>query len=83
MFCQVFMPLFQGLAWTLIVSGWRYANRSTKFSGQTVGAKVRRWWWGVNNWAIPDDAKGSLRSEKKAADVQDYFTTKLASAGDD
>lgn len=40
------MPLIQGMTWTLIVSGWRYFNRGTKFSGQTVGAKIRRWWWG-------------------------------------
>lgn len=49
---QVLMPLIQGMAWTLIVSGWRYANRTSKFSGQTVGARIRRWWWGVNNWKI-------------------------------
>ncbi|TKA26600.1 hypothetical protein B0A50_04708 [Salinomyces thailandicus] len=50
---QVMMPLIQGLTWTLLVSGWRHFNRGTKFSGQTVGARIRRWWWGVNDWRIP------------------------------
>ena len=54
------MPLIQGMAWSLIVAGWRYFNRGTKFSGQTVGAKIRRWWWGVNNWSIPGYGKTKL-----------------------
>ena len=77
------MPLVQGMAWTLIVSGWRFMNTASKFSGQTVGAKIRRWWWGVNNWAIPAGARGTLRDEKIASDVEDYVTTKFSSAGDD
>ncbi|KAK3117862.1 hypothetical protein LTR53_000412 [Teratosphaeriaceae sp. CCFEE 6253] len=51
---QLMMPLVQGMAWTLVVSGWRHWNVSTKFTGQTAGAKIRRWWWGVNNWTVPD-----------------------------
>ncbi|KAK0937670.1 hypothetical protein LTR48_003940 [Friedmanniomyces endolithicus] len=51
---QLMMPLVQGMAWTLIVSGWRHWNASTTFTGRTAGAKIRRWWWGVNNWTIPD-----------------------------
>ncbi|KAK4545273.1 hypothetical protein LTR36_003453 [Oleoguttula mirabilis] len=78
---QIFMPLVQGMAWTLIVSGWGFFNRGTQFSGQTVGAKIRRWWWGVNNWKVPDNAKGTLRDERTAEKVKDYFTTRLASAG--
>ena len=23
-----------------------------------MGGRVRRWWWGVNNWKIPDEGKG-------------------------
>lgn len=62
---QVLMPLVQGLAWSLIVAGWRFSNASAKFSGQSIGAKVRRWWWGVNNWKIPDTpSKWSPRSER-------------------
>ncbi|WPH03378.1 Hypothetical protein R9X50_00625700 [Acrodontium crateriforme] len=53
---QVLMPLVQGLTWTLVVAGWRHWNAATKFGGRSVGAKVRRWWWGVNNWKIPDES---------------------------
>lgn len=76
------MPLIQGMAWTLIVAGWKFMNRSTKFSGQTIGAKIRRWWWGVNNWKIPSsDWKGTLRDEKLASDVDDYMMAKMSSGG--
>lgn len=58
---QVFMPLVQGMAWTLIVSGWRHLNRSSTLQGQSVGAKIRRWWWEVNNWKIPEPkTRGAL-----------------------
>lgn len=48
------MPLTQGMIWRLAVFGWRKWNTSTSFHGQGAGAKVRRWWWGVNNWKMPD-----------------------------
>jgi hypothetical protein len=51
------MPLVQGMAWTLIVSGWRHMNRSSTLKGQSVGAKIRRWWWEVNNWKIPETSE--------------------------
>ncbi|KAF1811721.1 DUF1770-domain-containing protein [Eremomyces bilateralis CBS 781.70] len=51
---QVFLPLFQGTLWALILSGWRHWHQTTSFSGRTVGAKMRRWWWGVNDWKIPN-----------------------------
>lgn len=51
------MPLVQGIGWNLVVFGWRFWNRGTKFGGRTVGSKVRRWWWGVNNWELPKEAK--------------------------
>lgn len=52
---QVLLPLVQGTLWTLALSGWRYWNRGAAFSGQTLGVKLRRWWWGVNNWKIPEE----------------------------
>ncbi|KAM0804694.1 hypothetical protein BDR22DRAFT_885372 [Usnea florida] len=56
---QVLLPLVQGTLWTLALSGWRYWNRGASFSGRSLGGRVRRWWWGVNNWSIPeDDVKG-------------------------
>lgn len=64
------MCFAQGVVWTLILSGWRHWNRSAKFSGQSVGAKIRRWWWGVNNWKIPD-AKSKLRDTKLAKNVSE------------
>jgi Autophagy receptor ATG43 len=50
---QLMMPLAQGVGWNLAVYGWRYWNRGAKFGGQSLGSKVRRWWWGVNNWELP------------------------------
>lgn len=73
------MPLAQGLVWTLVVSGWRHWNSTTKFGGQTVGAKIRRWWWGVNNWKLPQD--GSAKSERLSRNVEDYVTTQLSTGG--
>jgi hypothetical protein len=55
-FAQILMPLVQGMAWTLVVSGWRHLNRSSQLQGQSVGAKIRRWWWEVNNWTVPEIA---------------------------
>ncbi|KAF2861352.1 DUF1770-domain-containing protein [Piedraia hortae CBS 480.64] len=50
---QILFPLIQGMAWSLMILGWHHLNRESQFSGQSMGAKVRRWWWGVNNWAVP------------------------------
>ena len=50
---QIFLPLAQGVLWTLAVSGWRVWNARAKFEGHSVGARIRRWWWSVNNWQVP------------------------------
>jgi hypothetical protein len=42
------------MVWTLVVAGWRHWNSATKFSGQSVGARLRRWWWQVNKWELPE-----------------------------
>lgn len=74
---QVFLPLLQGTLWTLALSGWRHWNRSAQFSGANVGSRIRRWWWGVNNWEIPGQqskrqvAMAVAESEKFAGEVQD------------
>lgn len=68
---QVMMPLTQGIVWNLLLFGWRNWNRGAKFSGQTLGSRVRRWWWGVNNWELP---KADLLKETKrtlAGEVKD------------
>ena len=71
------MPLLQGMVWSLLVSGWRYSNRETQLSGQSVGAKIRRWWWGVNNWKLPENWQGTLRDKRTAENVKEYYTTQL------
>jgi Autophagy receptor ATG43 len=60
---QVMMPLAQGIGWNLAVFGWRYWNRGAKFTGQTLGSRVRKWWWEVNNWELPKEAKRTLANE--------------------
>ncbi|KAI5820034.1 hypothetical protein BZA77DRAFT_302851 [Pyronema omphalodes] len=53
---QVMLPLLQGVGFNLALFGWRHWNRGVKFHGMGLGAKVRRWWWGVNNWKLPERA---------------------------
>ncbi|KAK4661840.1 uncharacterized protein QC763_708250 [Podospora pseudopauciseta] len=52
---QMIMPLVQGVAYNLAICGWQHWNRNAQLSGQSLGARVRRWWWGVNNWPIPGE----------------------------
>ena len=63
----------QGVVWTLILSGWRHWNSSAKFSGKSVGAKVRRWWWGVNNWKIPETKLRDTKLAKNVSEVSAGF----------
>ncbi|GJN68777.1 hypothetical protein VFPFJ_05450 [Purpureocillium lilacinum] len=51
---QVVMPLAQGLIYNLLLCGWQHWNRNARLHGNTVGARVRRWWYGVNDWRIPN-----------------------------
>ncbi|MBE7181990.1 MAG: DUF1770 domain-containing protein, partial [Terriglobus roseus] len=51
---QVLLAFLQGFGWTLVLGGWRHANRAGKFGGRGVGARLRRWWWGVNGWTLPE-----------------------------
>lgn len=50
---QVLMPLTQGLLYNLLLCGWQHWNRNAQLQGNTVGVRLRRWWYGVNNWKIP------------------------------
>ncbi|SPJ72987.1 uncharacterized protein FTOL_02716 [Fusarium torulosum] len=54
---QILMPLTQGLVYNLFLCGWQQWNRNARLHGNTLGARVRRWWWGVNNWNIPTHSK--------------------------
>lgn len=67
---QVLSPLVQGVLWTLVLSGWRYWNRGAAFKGQGLGGTVRKWWWGVNNWKLPEGAELEGK-EKLAEQVRD------------
>ncbi|ROT38498.1 DUF1770-domain-containing protein [Sodiomyces alkalinus F11] len=58
---QVMMPLLQGVLYNLLLLGWQSWNRNAQVHGSSVGARVRRWWYGVNNWPIPGQP-GSARS---------------------
>ncbi|ODA82831.1 hypothetical protein RJ55_01340 [Drechmeria coniospora] len=49
---QVIMPLAQGLIYNLLLCGWQQWNRNARLHGNSVGARVRRWWYGVNKWPI-------------------------------
>ena len=65
---QVLMCFAQGVLWTLVLNGWRHWNRSSKFNGRSVGARIRRWWWGVNKWTIPTE-KSKLKDWRLAKNV--------------
>ena len=80
---QIMLPLVQGMLWTLILSGWRNWNKGAAFSGQSFGARVRKWWWKVNNWQIPEGSPnghvkfaqpGGLKDKKFAEHVGDVST---------
>ncbi|KAK0622921.1 hypothetical protein B0T14DRAFT_514778 [Immersiella caudata] len=50
---QVMMPFMQGVLYNLAICGWQYWNKNAQVHGSSIGARVRRWWYGVNNWKIP------------------------------
>nr|RBQ97662.1 hypothetical protein FVER53263_08269 [Fusarium verticillioides] len=54
---KIIMPLTQGLVYNLFLCGWQHWNRNARLHGNTLGARVRRWWWEVNNWKIPTHHK--------------------------
>ncbi|KAK7717354.1 hypothetical protein SLS64_002844 [Diaporthe eres] len=62
---QLVMPMLQGVVYNLAWCGWQYWNRNAQMSGNSIGAQVRRWWWGVNNWPIP--------SRPVAREKRDWF----------
>ncbi|KAM0820650.1 hypothetical protein AB5N19_06470 [Seiridium cardinale] len=54
---QIMMPFAQGILYNLAICGWQFWNKNAQYSGSTVGARIRRWWYGVNNWSIPQKSK--------------------------
>ncbi|RYP71029.1 hypothetical protein DL771_005124 [Monosporascus sp. 5C6A] len=61
---QVMMPLAQGVLYNLAICGWQHWNRNARIHGNSVGARVRRWWYGVNNWALPPLEPGKAAFSK-------------------
>ena len=66
---QVLAPLVQGMAWTLILAGWRHWNRGAQMAGQGVGARIRRWWWQVNKWDVPREAQRANIDAERVGEV--------------
>lgn len=71
---QVLLPLIQGTVWTLALSGWKFWNRSASLSGQTLGSRVRRWWYEVNNWKLPQKW---TKSPQLASQVEEVSTPRV------
>ena len=55
------MPLMQGIVYNLAICGWQYWNRGARVHGSSAGARLRRWWYGVNNWPIPPEKSRYMR----------------------
>ncbi|KAJ4523958.1 hypothetical protein HRR83_002076 [Exophiala dermatitidis] len=78
---QVFLPLVQGILWNMLMFGWRHWNRGSKFKGRTLGARLRKWWWGVNNWKLPaDDPADFKRDAKVLKKAEDFFVDRFGSS---
>jgi hypothetical protein len=73
---EVLLPLVQGTVWSLALHGWRFWNRSAKLSGESVGARVRRWWYRTNNWQLPRSMRDFGQDSKLAAEVGDVSWTR-------
>ncbi|KAJ9325571.1 hypothetical protein C8Q69DRAFT_447621 [Paecilomyces variotii] len=76
---QVILPLMQGTLWTLALAGWRHWNRGASLQGHTLGSRLRRWWYEVNNWELPRP-RNVLRDRKLAGQVQDYYVSQFSNA---
>ncbi|KAI1376770.1 hypothetical protein F4677DRAFT_445093 [Hypoxylon crocopeplum] len=54
---QMMMPFAQGVLYNLAICGWHFWNKNAQLGGNSVGAHLRRWWYGVNNWPLPARAR--------------------------
>lgn len=73
---QIMLPLLQGVLWNVVLFGWRHFNRGAKFQGETIGARVRKWWWGVNNWKVPHMG----RKAEFAKGAEDFYVDRFGSS---
>ncbi|KAL7626378.1 hypothetical protein AAE478_003150 [Parahypoxylon ruwenzoriense] len=51
---QMMMPFAQGILYNLAICGWHHWNRNAQLGGNSAGARLRRWWYEVNKWPLPD-----------------------------
>lgn len=56
------MPFAQGILYNLAICGFQHWNRNAQLSGNSAGARVRRWWYGVNKWALPEKARHKAKT---------------------
>ncbi|KAL1968994.1 hypothetical protein VTN77DRAFT_828 [Rasamsonia byssochlamydoides] len=73
---QVLLPLIQGTLWTLALAGWRFWNRNAQLHGNTLGSRIRRWWYEVNKWELPP-ARNVARDRSLVGKIEDYFNTQF------
>lgn len=76
---QILLPLLQGTILSLLTLGWRHWNRTAQISGSGLGARIRRWWYRTNNWAIPGESD-TMGAKKLAKKMGDFY--KHQSVGD-
>ncbi|KAI2778973.1 DUF1770-domain-containing protein [Daldinia loculata] len=63
---QMMMPFAQGVLYNLALHGWHHWNKNAQISGTSVGARLRRWWYGVNNWPLPPRKMAGAGAKVKA-----------------
>lgn len=59
------MPLIQGVVYNIFLLGWQHWNRNARVHGNTIGARARRWWYGVNNWPLPGLGSQTPRAQPR------------------
>ncbi|KAI1492044.1 hypothetical protein F5X96DRAFT_628561 [Biscogniauxia mediterranea] len=59
---QVMMPFAQGILYNLAICGFQHWNRNAQLSGNSAGARIRRWWYGVNKWTLPEKARAKAKT---------------------
>ncbi|KAI1213109.1 DUF1770-domain-containing protein [Annulohypoxylon truncatum] len=75
---QIMMPFAQGVLYNLAICGWHHWNKNARLSGNSTGARLRRWWYGVNKWPLPASAKSS-QTQGRSRQVQ-FLTTQQQQA---
>lgn len=61
---KVMMPLAQGVIYNLFLIGWHHWNKNAQVHGSSIGVRVRRWWYGVNNWQLPPQRGNSWKRKE-------------------